>query len=58
MHYEVELAVVIGKTLKDLDPEDEQGALDAIDSAFIFPAAAPVPNAETNAPKATCLAST
>lgn len=36
MHYEVELAVVIGKTLKDLDPEDEQGALDAIDSAFIY----------------------
>lgn len=34
MHYEVELGLVIGKTLKDLDPEDHQGALDSISSSF------------------------
>jgi len=32
MHFEVELALVMGKTLTDLDPNDEQGALDAVDS--------------------------
>jgi 2-keto-4-pentenoate hydratase/2-oxohepta-3-ene-1,7-dioic acid hydratase in catechol pathway len=32
LHYEVELGLVIGKTLRDLDPEDHQTALDAIDS--------------------------
>lgn len=32
LHYEVELGLVIGKTLRDLDPEDHQAALDAIDS--------------------------
>ncbi|MCJ1306531.1 hypothetical protein MMC25_000174 [Agyrium rufum] len=31
LHYEVELALIIGKQLRDLDPSDEQGALDAID---------------------------
>jgi 2-keto-4-pentenoate hydratase/2-oxohepta-3-ene-1,7-dioic acid hydratase in catechol pathway len=30
MHYEVELALIIGKQVKDLHPEDTQGALDAI----------------------------
>ena len=30
LHYEVELALVIGKTLKDLRENDEQGAFDAI----------------------------
>ncbi|PGH28750.1 hypothetical protein GX50_08507 [[Emmonsia] crescens] len=35
LHYEVELALVIGKTLRDHDPADEQGALDAI-SAYIL----------------------
>ncbi|OJD14812.1 hypothetical protein AJ78_04868 [Emergomyces pasteurianus Ep9510] len=30
LHYEVELALVIGKTLRDHDPADEQGALDSI----------------------------
>ncbi|KAK5990472.1 putative hydrolase C21C3.09c [Cladobotryum mycophilum] len=30
MHFEVELALVIGKIVKDLHPEDQQGALDAI----------------------------
>lgn len=32
MHYEVELGLIIGKTVRDLDPEDEKGALDAIHS--------------------------
>jgi 2-keto-4-pentenoate hydratase/2-oxohepta-3-ene-1,7-dioic acid hydratase in catechol pathway len=32
LHYEVELGLVIGKTLRDFDPQDLQGALDAIDS--------------------------
>lgn len=31
MHYEVELGLVIGKTVQDLDPEDSQGALEAIE---------------------------
>ncbi|KAF9735807.1 hypothetical protein PMIN03_005794 [Paraphaeosphaeria minitans] len=30
MHYEVELGLVMGKTVRDLDPEDTQGAMDAI----------------------------
>jgi acylpyruvate hydrolase len=32
LHYEVELGVVIGKTVRDLDESDTQGALDAIES--------------------------
>ncbi|CAK7266558.1 hypothetical protein SEPCBS57363_002150 [Sporothrix epigloea] len=32
LHYEVELALIIGKQVRDLKPDDEQGALDAIDS--------------------------
>lgn len=32
LHYEVELALIIGKTVRDLRPDDEQGALDAIES--------------------------
>lgn len=32
LHYEVELALKMGKTVRDLDPEDEKGALDAIKS--------------------------
>lgn len=32
MHYEVELGLIMGKRLTDLDPEDTQGAIDAIDS--------------------------
>ncbi|KAJ5226159.1 hypothetical protein N7468_007384 [Penicillium chermesinum] len=35
LHYEVELGVVIGKTLRDLDPRDEQGALDAIQNYIL-----------------------
>lgn len=30
MHFEVELALVIGKVVKDLKADDKQGALDAI----------------------------
>lgn len=32
LHYEIELALIMGKKVKDLAPEDEQGAIDAIDS--------------------------
>lgn len=32
MHYEVELGLVMGKRLRDLDVEDEQGAMGAISS--------------------------
>jgi len=34
LHYEVELALIIGKRVKDLEPDDEKGALDAIESMF------------------------
>lgn len=30
LHYEVELALIIGKDVKDLDPSDEKGAIEAI----------------------------
>ncbi|KAL1843744.1 hypothetical protein VTJ49DRAFT_125 [Mycothermus thermophilus] len=32
LHYEVELALILGKRVRDLNPQDEQAALDAIDS--------------------------
>lgn len=32
LHYEVELALIIGKQLKDLEATDEQAALDAVES--------------------------
>jgi len=32
LHYEVELALIIGKTVKDLEADDEKGAMDAIES--------------------------
>lgn len=35
LHYEVELALIMGKKVKDLAPDDEQGALDAIESRSI-----------------------
>ena len=31
MHFEVELGCIIGKSVRDLDAGDEQGAIDAID---------------------------
>ena len=36
LHYEVELALVIGKQVKDLEADDEKGAFDAIESAFTY----------------------
>ncbi|KAF2278137.1 uncharacterized protein EI97DRAFT_492698 [Westerdykella ornata] len=35
MHYEVELGLVMGKTVRDLDPEDTQGAMDAIEGYLL-----------------------
>lgn len=35
LHYEVELGLVMGKTVRDLDPEDTQGALDSIESYLL-----------------------
>lgn len=32
LHYEVELALIIGKEVKNLEPEDEKGAFDAVES--------------------------
>lgn len=34
LHYEVELALILGKQVKDLEPTDTEGALDAIDSMY------------------------
>ena len=31
MHYEVELGLIMGKTVRDLHPEDTKGAMDAIE---------------------------
>ncbi len=31
LHYEVELALVIGRDAKDLDPDDQQAAMDVIE---------------------------
>ncbi|KAJ5925293.1 hypothetical protein N7454_007932 [Penicillium verhagenii] len=35
LHYEVELGLVIGKTLRDLDPNDEKTAFEAIESYIL-----------------------
>ncbi|KAF2498887.1 fumarylacetoacetate hydrolase domain-containing protein 1 [Lophium mytilinum] len=35
MHYEVELGLVMGKTVRDLDPEDTKGALDSIEAYLL-----------------------
>ncbi|KAL8650618.1 MAG: hypothetical protein Q9226_005069 [Calogaya cf. arnoldii] len=35
LHYEVELALIMGKTVRDLDAEDDKGAMDAIDGYAI-----------------------
>ena len=35
LHYEIELGLVIGKTVRDLDPNDHKGALDAIESYLL-----------------------
>jgi hypothetical protein len=34
LHFEVELAVILGKQVKDLQAEDEKGAIDAIECKF------------------------
>jgi acylpyruvate hydrolase len=34
MHYEVELGLIMGKTVRDLDPEDIKGAMDAIEGTY------------------------
>lgn len=39
LHYEIELALIMGKRVKDLDPSDEKGAIDAIDSESFLNAA-------------------
>jgi acylpyruvate hydrolase len=36
LHYEVELGLVIGKTIRNFDAADEQGAIDAIESNICF----------------------
>ncbi|GAB7363513.1 hypothetical protein MBLNU230_g3782t1 [Neophaeotheca triangularis] len=35
LHYEIELALVMGKTVRDLDADDTAGALDAIDAYLL-----------------------
>ncbi|KAH8732947.1 hypothetical protein GQ44DRAFT_696708 [Phaeosphaeriaceae sp. PMI808] len=35
MHYEVELGLIMGKTVRDLDPEDTKGAMDAIEGYLL-----------------------
>ncbi|KAF2723273.1 hypothetical protein K431DRAFT_264758 [Polychaeton citri CBS 116435] len=35
MHFEVELGLVMGKSIRDFDPEDHEGALDAIESYLL-----------------------
>lgn len=37
LHYEVELALIMGKQVKDLEPSDEKGAFDAIESTASIP---------------------
>ncbi len=32
LHYEVELALIMGRQVKDLEPEDEKSAYDSIES--------------------------
>ena len=36
LHYEVELALIIGKKVKDLEASDEKGAFDAIESTSLL----------------------
>jgi acylpyruvate hydrolase len=36
MHYEVELGLIMGKTLRDLHPDDTKGAMDAIEGMITF----------------------
>lgn len=34
MHYEVELGLIMGKTIRDLHPDDTKGAMDAIEGTI------------------------
>lgn len=36
LHYEVELALILGKRVRDLNVHDEQAALDAIESEPMY----------------------
>jgi len=36
MHYEVELGLIMGKTVRDLHPDDTKGAMDAIEGTILF----------------------
>lgn len=36
LHYEIELALIIGKTVKNLEETDEAGAMDAIEGISLF----------------------
>ena len=36
VHYEVELGLIMGKTVRDLDSEDTKGAMDAIEGTYSF----------------------
>lgn len=36
LHYEIELALIMGKQVKDHDASDEKGALDAIESKSLL----------------------
>lgn len=36
LHYEVELALVIGKRIQNLKPDDQQGAIDAVRGTLTY----------------------
>ena len=36
LHYEVELALIMGKRVKDIEEKDVEGVFDAIESAFLL----------------------
>lgn len=35
LHYEVELALVIGREVRDLEEEDEEGAIGVIEGVYV-----------------------
>jgi len=47
LHYEVELALIIGKRLKDFEATDDGTALDAVESKFLFNLDGNIPNTVT-----------
>jgi acylpyruvate hydrolase len=44
LHYEVELALVMGRTIRDFDPNNQKGAIDAIDSMLCQPSSSVPPS--------------